>query len=683
VSDAPSLRAPLATRSLDGVVFVLAIFTLLAHATVWVGGSFDHLYAASVAVAGVAVAVAVALRWRGRGRSATGDTQQAPVTDGVGEPSVPWRAGLLGGAAAAAAAGWLSGSVTVWWAGALATTGMALLREARAPVADVAARRTRGTDALLVVLALLLAMAVAVAHREDADDAFYVNLVVAALDDPGAPVLSGDTIHGYADVPMSLPVFRVLSWELFQGAVARLVGLDGLTVAHLVAPIGVALLVPLAWARLAMRLLPVAWPWATAFALLGLLLAGDGRASHADFALLRLHQGKSVLLHVVLPLCAAHAIEFATAPGRLRLARLAASQIAAIGLSASGLWLAPVVAGIGLLAATPLDPRTLARRAGVLAVGLSASAYPVALALALRAATVRAVEEAVHPLEGTTWDAARLMEHATHLVFGDGPYRWLVLFCIVAATAAFGAPMLRRYAAASGAILCLLFFDPLTARLVANGITGADTYFRVFWLLPIPLFVGAVLAAPIRAPLPAPLASARARAILALAAAALVLGAAPRVHTLSPANGVRLAAPGPRLPPAELEAARTIAAHAGPEAFVLAPLAIARWIPLIQRHPRPLMAREMYMDRLHDRLGETELDRRRVLTHLVGGSVRPPAGAALLADAIARYPLRVVCLGGPALGWPEVRRVLGESPLEIVARNADHEIWARPAPARP
>jgi hypothetical protein len=159
----------------------------------------------------------------------------------------------------------------------------------------------------------------------------------------------------------------------------------------------------------------------------------------------------------------------------------------------------------------------------------------------------------------------------------------------------------------------------------------------------------------------------------------LALGVAPQVQNLSTDNGVRLGTPHWKLPEDEFDRAREIAASADEDDFVLAPLAIARWIPLIQRHPRPVMVREMYIDRLHATLGPDELDRRRVLAHLVGGHARPPEGPALLADAIERYPLRVVCLSGRALAWPELRRVLLDSALEVGERDADHEIWIRPA----
>ena len=38
-----------------------------------------------------------------------------------------------------------------------------------------------------------------------------------------------------------------------------------------------------------------------------------------------------------------------------------------------------------------------------------------------------------------------------------------------------------------------LFFNPWTAPFVANHVAGPDTYFRVFWMIPVPLLVAAVL----------------------------------------------------------------------------------------------------------------------------------------------------------------------------------------------
>jgi len=682
VSDASPDRPPFAARGLEVGVVAFAAFTVVTNACVAVGASLDALLL--VCAAGIAVAlVSVAMRSRRGGAGPATPLAPPPGLRQNRAQSAGLRSLLIGGALAAATTGALFESILAWWAIALPTFAAALWGEARTDVAAPAPMRSAFTDRLLVALAVLFACVVSIAQRADADDAFYVNLVLAAAARPDAPLLAGDTLHGYPGVAMALPVFEVLSWEVLQAAIVRLTGASTLTVTHVVVPPLVALIVPLAWARLATRLLPASWPWAVVCVVIGLLAVGDGRAGHGDFGLLRLHQGKSVMLHIALPLCTAFAIEYGMAPSRWGLVRLAAAQIAAVGLSASGLWLGPVAAGLGLLATTPLRPRALRTSWRTLAAGLCASAYPVALALLLRGETLRAMSEAPRPLDGASWDGPRLMEHAADLVLGSGPYRWIALLALVAATASSGSPMARRFGAIAGAAFVVVLFDPLTAPFVANGVTGADTYFRVFWALPLPLLVASLLVEPLVASLPGRLDRPSIRRAGAAITALFVLVAAPRFHTLSAENGTRLATPGPRLPPDELAAARTINRLADPDHFVLAPLAVARWIPLVEGHPKPLMVRELYLDRLAPLLGREELDRRRALAHLVGGAIRPRAGEALLADAIERYPLEVVAVAGPALGWPGIRRALRESPLEVAERTADLEIWVRGPSAGP
>ena len=42
-------------------------------------------------------------------------------------------------------------------------------------------------------------------HRPDADDAFYVDMAVSAVDLPDLPLLARDTLHGRFDLPIHYP----------------------------------------------------------------------------------------------------------------------------------------------------------------------------------------------------------------------------------------------------------------------------------------------------------------------------------------------------------------------------------------------------------------------------------------------------------------------------------------------
>jgi hypothetical protein len=85
----------------------------------------------------------------------------------------------------------------------------------------------------------------------------------------------------------------------------------------------------------------------------------------------------------------------------------------------------------------------------------------------------------------------------------------------------------------------------------------------------------------------------------------------------------------------------------------------------------------MHLDRLHDRLGADELMKRQLLTQMVGGLEAGAGGPDLLEDALTRYPLSAVLLSGPALGSPELRRVLLASELKVDFRDANYELWVR------
>ncbi|MCH2185718.1 DUF6077 domain-containing protein, partial [Myxococcota bacterium] len=467
MSDVEERQMPWGARGLDALVFAFAIWTLLTHLVVWVGGSLDQLILCAI----TAMAIALALTIWGSPPSWTRSPDlhtPSPVALRTGV-----RIAVVSGALIATLAGAISGSIEVWWAVALATLLLAAIPQSQAPHPLPAPAQPASQIAWLCGFALLFAGTVLTAHRPDADDAYYINLVVSAVGQPAQALLSDDTLHGYANVPPSLPVFRLMTWELFQAGISRVTSVPPLWLAHILAPALVALCVPLAWARLAMRLVPEHWLWVTGLTILALIFFGDGTKGYSDFSVLRLQQGKSILLQIALPLCAAYGIEFAQRPTASGWTRLVAVQIASVGLSASGLWLAPLVAGIGIASALPLRAGYALQSIRWGLVGLCASAYPLLVGGALRSATLQAVESAIRPLAGADWSGGALMTHAAEAVLGQGVYGQWLLFATLAITASSN-PMLRRFATVSGLVFATFFFNPWTAPWVAHHLTGSE-----------------------------------------------------------------------------------------------------------------------------------------------------------------------------------------------------------------
>jgi hypothetical protein len=550
-----------------------------------------------------------------------------------------------------------------------------------------ATRCVRAPRWLLPLLMLLCATTVAVAHRADHDDAFYLNIAVAAADDPQAPLLAGDTLHGYHGVPLGLPVFRVLSYELGLAISSLTTGVDALVLAHVVWPPFFAALIPLAWARLLRMLAPRVWPWLLAGVLASFFLLADGRATHGEFALLRLQQGKSIFLAVIWPLIACFGLDFGARPNTRRWCVLAASKIAAVGLSTNALWLAPAIGGLGVFAGVFQSRREAPDGRGpnarsmlaTLALGALASLHAVVMAIVLREDTLRAFEEAAHPLPSLRYTSSEFMAEAVDIVAGSGTAAGLCLFALVAAPAIAPTTRLRTFMAAFTLATCGLFWNPAWAHLVATQITGPDTYFRVLWLWPVPIAMALLICAGVTS------LARKGRDRTWTGAGAFTLGAlgvfflGGGLATIAPANGVSLHAPAVKIEPDELDLARALTHYAGPDDFVLAPVDASRWLPLLHAHPHPLVVREMLLDVLDERLGQRELTLRAQLTRVVGGGVRLPKAGELLAHEIESVPLQAVALAGAARNSSGLLRALTESPLERVESNEDWEIWARPA----
>jgi hypothetical protein len=669
---ASSAAPPLPDRLLDAGVLAFATFTLLANLATFFGGSLRQLtWAAGLA----ALAALGTLLWRiGRHRLTTAPPPahlEPSRRVEAGEPApVRLRIVVLAAAVGDVALLALTGNLWAFSAIGLLLTGGLLVRElAQTPRLSGRPPSARQLCVLLAFSGLCVA-AVMAAHSSDADDSFYVNQVVTAVDHPDAAILRYDGLHGIPEVPLQLPVLAVLSFEPLEAVLSRTLGLPALSVAHLVMPALAAFLLPFAYARLLRRLLPDRWLIGVALGLAWLVCVGDGEGGYGDFALLRLQQGKSIMLHLALPLVLCHGIELAQAPGWRGLVRLAAAQVCAVGLSSTALWLAPGTAALGLATGLVLTPAAGGGRPGLRALGwgLAGCAYPVGLALGLRSATLRVFAEAAHPLPSTTWSGEELVAGARSMVLGDGNAGLFALVTLLAAWAAAESHVARRFCVVCG-FAFLLFWNPLSAAFVAHQVTGADAYFRVFWLLPLPALVAVLLTGPFAA-------GRRAR-WPAIALAAGLLLALPAVYTLSRANDVELRWPGYKLPPVYLSAAREIAAHAGSGDLVLAGSDVSLWIPLLHGHPAPLMVREILLDVLRPRLGGEELERRVLLTRMVGGELRPVAGGKLLTAAIADYPLAAVCLSGRALSYAELRAALLASPLRVVRKQPEFEVWAR------
>jgi hypothetical protein len=659
--------------SLDRIVplFVLpyAIWTMYVHLITATHSSFDLLLLGLPAV--VLVAAIATFAWFRLPTSAKRFAPTAidrrntfgPVAALMGETTdnraVPFAILAL----AIAWVGLLSAGMpypVFWWIALFATGGAwmwNLLGESR-PATD---RPERKHAAWVVLLVAAVAVCITlVASRPDADDAFYRSISATLLRYPQQPVLLHDTLYRLPDVPILLQFYRLSNYDVLVGTLARITGVDHLLVAYLILPsVFAAFCVP-AWAYLLRRVVPGRWPWILLILFACMLALGETHRAYGNFAFVRLFQGKAILVTGMVPVVAGSALLFARHGGLRHWLLLFAAEIAALGVSASALFVAPAAAALGLAGGWSANAAGSRR----FAAGMLASVYLIGAGWAMASVTHGGAEDlvstspmpAVMPILDDTW--------------GWWSTR-LLLVALLAAWAFVRDPVRARYLSAGAFFFLLAVLNPYTVRFVADHFVGVRTYWRLTWALPLPFFLAVLLDGVIERMLRMRSKVLAACACVALAGLASAFGW--RFGTLRSANAVTLGLPGPKVATAEYEAAAVMDRAVPEKGVVLAPEAVSIWLPSFVVHPELLGVRALYLTRA---FSSRDAARRNSLMRYVAGQYRPPDSAAWFADALRRYGLSAVVLVHSAPWRDEMENVLVRQGWRRLASGA-FDTWVK------
>ncbi len=606
-------------RLTDALCAGFAAWTVLCNIVVMAGGSLDDLL---LAFAAAALSAAIGFAVHRHTRSANGDLLTDSIVSEQEEEAMPapvrtrrW----LAWTAAAGLAVWIGAVIglstgTLW---ALSTT-VVVVGASLVLVQPTAPGTVSATPQFSIVwaLALICAVVTLCANRPDMDDALYINMAASAADHPDAPLLARDHLHGLDDVPMVLPTYRAHSLEPLAGGMARLTGLPAVFWLHLVfAPVA-AMLAVFVIARLARLVAPGRWLATTAATVAILLVVGDTHAWYSNLAFVRLHQGKGIFLTVMVPLILAYGIEAVRHPSRKNWLRLAGVQVVAIGVTATALWLAPALAVTGVLLSIRPD------RKGLRNIGIAVITTFYALTLAMgfwhtyyrpnsvlsrvfsgRSASVRtpgAVPEKVH--RETIEANVRIAETVSKVV-GDGRLRLAVFGLLLWGWWLSPETMVRRLNLVCTAVFAVVFLNPYLVPLVATSVTGEWTFWRVSWILPVPLLAGLALTSPV-VRLPGWRGPAAAAGLTAL-----VLTFIPSARVFGSADGARIGAPSLKVP-AEYEVARALVELVPEGSMVVAPIEVAPWVATFHHPPYPVVVRLQYVHMVEAALGPKATNRR-------------------------------------------------------------------------
>ena len=575
-------------------VVLYALWTVSCHATVKRQGSGSDLFSL-FGIALVMLALAAAGIARLRGARSIGDTLDRCVAEPLPVPAGP-VASPLARALATAGALLVLGLWLVledaWWVWIAATacvvagTAWVLVRsrsERWEVPAPVEGRAWHGPVLLaLCAASAYLAMCVG---RSNTDDAYYVNIAVALSDQPELPLYLRDTIHD-AGVIMMAP-YRVHTYELLAGALSHFSGVPALWVMHvgLVAVTGA--LLPLVWAMLLRELDPQRWLAMLAVVLGWFLLDGDDYFTPSMHAYGRLFQGKAVMYSVAVPVAVTYGLRFGRAPSASRFAALCLIQVVMVGLSSTGLWLAPCVAATAVAATMRLQ-RAFAAAA---VMGLLASFYPVCAGLWVRAQMSAGKPTTRKLIAGSLPDAADTtfepLLNAFYVALSGWPQTFLYFGVLLLSWGLARTHMMQRYLLAFLVVFVLLFANPFLTDILSRSVVGASTLKRIVWFLPL----GAGLACFFTM-----LWSARQAPRVRTAAVAISVGLFGAFFSLAPEmtifrHALVRATPALKVSPHGYEAAQLLTQAVPERSHVLATVHVAMFLPLVQRHPYPLMVK--------------------------------------------------------------------------------------------
>jgi hypothetical protein len=665
--------APASDRLCDAACIAFALWTLCSHAIVALRGTLLQLLPLYALVIGLAVAAWVYERRRAR--------PEAPLTvDGPARSARRARAlrvfqGAALVAGAAAAAGVVAGgiddmSIEYWWVAVLLLGVAAVALVVSEPTWIETARSGRSLEAALWTLAVACVVVTLVSHRPDIDDAFYINVAVAAADHPDRTLLHSDTLIGNLDLPIHQPAYLVHSYELWNGAISYISGIPAIYCFHWISASLAALLVPLASAKLFRIFTPRIWPWSVAVFVVVLLAAGETHRWYGNFAFVRMWQGKGVYLFVFMPLIYAYAVQFALRPTPARWLWLAAAQVAAVGCSSSAIWAAP--AGAWMAMACVLRPTR--RGLPILLTGALASAYTLGAGWLLKGE----LQEFVAPLLKASEPGARLAD-ALSETLGSGHLRSFGIAAILIAWSCSPRGIAQRFAIVAPLAVALVVLNPHWDGWVTANLTG-PSYWRAMWSLPVPLLMTLVLVSPLHWDRGRWSRAAGRVGCLALLAAFSVF--VPRFSGLSEQNtgsgrtGFRLDRPGLKVPDGAYRWAALLNESVPGGAAVVAPPDISAWVATFHHHANPVVVRPDYHYRHRERLGEKNIQDRRTMTLYAGGVARVDDAAEVFRSGLDRFAIKGVCLRNGRRA-PEARAILRALGFRRRLQATDREIWVR------
>ena len=376
----------------------------------------------------------------------------------------------------------------------------------------------------------------------------------------------------------------VHSIEGLIGALARVLHIEAGTATYvLVPPLATALAV-LVLTRIVTAARIPAGPVALLAALGFLWTTGGSGYSFGNFFAVRMWQGKSMLVSIVIPLVILFGVELIRRGSARAHLLFGASLIAAVGMSNTAVFLVPVLVGGLVLAALALREIRGAVRLSLWVV------YPIIAGLATLVFATPSPTKAQLDVEGFVLAASRAGDPLMTVPGRHGIY---VVSALALGLGILGLREVGLRTAAIGSLAAagVMLLPPVRGILEGIGLTSV--VWRMWWVVPIPLLVaGLVGAAALFLPRGWPRAVGGLLAMLLVVLVPLVGGR----WVGSEGNNARFVSPMAwKVPRGALSEARFIEQVSQPGDIALAPWDTSRVLAALTVDVQPVSARRAYL----------------------------------------------------------------------------------------
>ncbi len=331
-----------------------------------------------------------------------------------------------------------------------------------------------------------LALSSLVANRPHVEDALLFHRGMVQVDQLDQPFIMYNTLVNDPSITMS-GMFAMMSYEMGMALLAKAVGGDALWFCQHIGQMLASFLLPIVYVLLFHRfglrgLRAVA---ATLLVLLFLLLDGNVGMSFGHFAFTNLKMGKGILFTLMVPTTLLCTLRYLNRPTRRRLSRIVMCGVCGVGLSASAVFLLPVL--VFVTTASYLVSFGLGkRRIGRAFIANLGSAYCVLVAGLILAGLITS------PHDTSVWDnfVGRVTWTSNLLYVLQNRATLQRDFAILLLLPLIGLPFpWRRYLIAYSFVAVAVFANPVTGPILLKLLT-AGAYHRLLYALPLPLCFG-------------------------------------------------------------------------------------------------------------------------------------------------------------------------------------------------